>query len=256
MSLRPVHPLRARGLRRRYGGTLAVDAVDLDVAPGAVVGLVGPNGSGKSTTLRLVAGLERPDGGSIQVAGHTGGSVPARAALGYVPDSPTGLDELTVAELLALTRVLYGAPAGFDARAAVLLAAFGLEGDRDVPLGRLSLGRRRQVSLVGALALAPPLLVVDEASAALDPEAVVVLRDALAALAERGSGVLLATQDLHFAESACTDVHLLSAGRTLARGRLVEVERELGASTLESAVLAALGRLSPRDALRTVFRDR
>jgi ABC-2 type transport system ATP-binding protein len=230
-----VRPLGVDGLRVRFGSVSAVDDVSFAVEHGEVVGLIGPNGCGKTSTLRAVVGLLRPAAGRVVVNGILQGSLAARAQLAYVPDEPDGLDELAVEEYLVLARELYRAGAGFDARAGALGAAFGIATRRRVRLGALSHGQRRIVSMVAAFALSRPLVVVDEATAALDPEAAVVLRDVLRTLAARGAGVLVATQELAFAERVCDRVVLLSAGAVVAGGRTTEL------LPLEKTFLAAVG---------------
>jgi ABC-2 type transport system ATP-binding protein len=244
--LRPTPaPLAADGVTKRFGHTTAVVDLALHVQGGAVLGLVGPNGSGKTTALRLLLGLVRPDAGAIRVAGHPAGSLEARGSVAYVPDEPAGLDELTVDEYVALTRSLYAARAPFDDRAAALLRAFALDAARRTPLGALSHGQRRAVSIVAAAALRRPVLVVDEATAALDPEATAVLRELVRAEAARGAGVLVATQDLHFAEQCCDEVQLLARGRTIALGTVGDLGERYAAGSLEEVYLAALGHGRP-----------
>lgn len=239
--VRPVAPLVVRGLRVVYGRTAAVDGLDLTVEAGTVVGLVGPNGCGKTTTLRAVLGLVQPAAGTIDVQGVRGGTLRARALVASVPDEPTGLDELSVAELLQLTASLWRAESDFARRAELLLGVFGLRERARSQLVSLSHGQRRLVSVVAAVALDRPLLLVDEATAALDPEAVIALREVMRVAAERGAGVLVATQDLHFAELVCDRVTLLSAGRSVAEGTIAELRRRHSAATLEGVFVAALG---------------
>jgi len=226
---------------KRYGGVVALGGVDVGVRAGEVVGLVGPNGSGKTTLLHVAAGLVHADLGVAVVAGSPAGSRRAREALALVPDEPSGFDELTVAELAALVHALWGADSAAASRAAVLVDAFGLGARLGQRLGTLSRGLRRQASMVAALSLAPPLLLVDEATATLDPEAVVVLREAVRALAARGSGVLLATQDLHFAATTCDHLVLLARGHVLERGAPGELCDRYGAETLEDVFLTVVG---------------
>jgi ABC-2 type transport system ATP-binding protein len=228
--------------------------VDLRVAAGVVVGLVGPNGSGKTTLLRAAAGLITIDEGSIRVAGAPAGSRPARQATALVPDEPTGFDELTVAEFVALVHALWAADEKATGRARMLMAAFGLDDRSDQRLGTLSRGLRRQASAVAALSLAPPLVLVDEATATLDPEAVVVLSEAVAALASRGCGVLLATQDLHFAAGACHEIVLLHRGAVIDRGEPGALRARHSASSLEGVFLAAVGDGRLRERVRNAFR--
>ena len=138
--VRPVLPLLVRGLRVVYGPRPAVDGLDLTVEAGSVVGLVGPNGCGKTTTLRAVLGPVQPDAGTIDVQGLRGGTLPARALVASVLDEPTGLDELSVAELLQLTALLWRAESDFVRRAELLLGVFGLHERARSQLGSLSHG--------------------------------------------------------------------------------------------------------------------
>jgi ABC-2 type transport system ATP-binding protein len=247
--LSEVRPLVVEGLDVRYGAVRAVADVGFEIACGRVVGLLGPNGCGKSSTLRAIVGLVKPRAGRVRVNGVEQPSTRARAQLAYVPDEPEGLGELAVAEYLALVRALYRDGAAFDARASTLCDVFGLAGRRRVRLDALSHGQQRVVSIVAALALGRPLVVVDEATAALDPEAVVVLREALRAAAEHGAGVLVATQDLGFAEHVCDEVVLLSEGRVVARGEVGEL------SPLEDTFLAAVGAAERVGEVRLALRD-
>ena len=230
-----------RGLVKRFGAVTALGGIDLSVAPGSIAGLVGPNGSGKTTALHVIAGILTPDAGVVEVAGVRAGSLRARRAAAFVPDDPTGLDELTVAEHVALVAALHRAGAGADRRAAALRDAFCLGPRWHTRLGTLSRGLRRQAALVAALALDTPLVLVDEATATLDPEAVVVLREAIAARALRGAAVLLATQDLGFADAVCDEVVFLARGRSVGAGRPEELRAAHDAVSLESALLAATG---------------
>jgi ABC-2 type transport system ATP-binding protein len=233
-----VRPLAVERLELRYGQVVAVAELSFAVEPGRVVGLLGPNGCGKTSTLRAVVGLLGPRTGRVVVNGLPQASIAARAQVAYVPDEPDGLDELCPDELFALLRTLYRAGADYDGRAQKLVRAFDFETRSRVLLGALSHGQRRIASMIAAFALARPLVVVDEATAALDPEAVAVLREVIRALARGGGGVLVATQELAFAERVCDDVVLLSAGRVVASGTVAEVA---AGRRLEQAFLDAVG---------------
>ena len=244
-------------LSQTFGSVQALAEVTFAASAGEVVGLVGPNGCGKSTTLRLICGLTDVRRGAVTVAGLPAGSLAARARLAFVPDTPTGFDELTVSEYCALYASMFQASPAYGGKVSVLLTAFGLEGRLRARLGTLSTGMRRQVSISAALALGTEVVVVDEAAATLDPEAVIVLREALRAVARRGATVLLATQDLHFAQTACDRLVLLHRGRLLDQGSFAELrERHVpsrsAATDLEDVFLAALGQ---HDLVATLRRD-
>jgi ABC-2 type transport system ATP-binding protein len=236
--LAAVRPLTVDGLELRFGPVHAIFELTFSVERGCVVGLIGPNGCGKTSTLRAVTGLLRPAAGRVRVCGSPPDRPAARRRFAYVPDEPDGLDELCVDEYLRLVRALYRAEGGFERRAHALLRAFSLETRGRIRLRALSHGQRRATAIVAALSLARPLLVVDEATAALDPEAAALLREALRAAAAAGSGVLVATQELAFAERVCDDIVLLSAGRVLAAGAVRTLTR---ARSLEEAFLDAVG---------------
>ena len=247
-------PLVVQGVSKRFGASVALEDVDLLVATGSIVGLVGPNGSGKTTLLRLAAGLIAGDSGSIVVAGAPAGTHEARASSALIPDEPAGFDELSGAEFVALAHALWKADEQARTRARALVHAFGLEGRLDQKVGTLSRGLRRQVSAVAALSLGTPLVLVDEATATLDPEAVVVLGEALVALSGRGAGVALATQDLHFAAAVCDEIVLLHRGVVIDRGSPVELRARHAAESIEDVFLAALGDGLLRSRVRDAFR--
>lgn len=246
----PFPVLVAEGVTHAYGPVVALDGVALTVAPGAVVGLVGPNGSGKTTLLGAVCGLVVPQAGRLEVLGRPAGSLAARRSIALVPDDPAGLDELSVEEHVRLQRALRGGGEDMRRRAEVLLDAFGLAVHRNTPAGRLSRGLRRRAAIVAALQVGAPLTLVDEATATLDPEAIVALDEALTALTQPGRAVLLATQDLHFAYRVCDEIVLLAAGRVVAAGPPAAVASARGTAGLEEAVLEALGETDLRERVR------
>jgi ABC-2 type transport system ATP-binding protein len=229
-------------LGKRYGSTVALETINLVVARGETVGLVGPNGSGKTTLLHLVAGLTRPDVGGATVCGAPAGTRHARSSLAFVPDDPIGFEELTVLEQAGLLRSLYEVGSEWFDRVTALLEAFSLAGRRDTRLGALSRGLRRQASFAAAFALGTPLVLVDEATATLDPEAVVVVRSILRAHTRGGASTLLATQDLSFAQEACDTVVLLERGVVIDAGAPGELCERHACGSLEDAFLSAVGR--------------
>jgi ABC-2 type transport system ATP-binding protein len=222
----------ARGLRARHGATRVLHDVTLALRRGEVLGLLGPNGAGKSTFVSCVCGLLRPDGGHLRVLGldpaHDGATV--RLRIGVALQQAALPHRLRVAEAAALFAALH--PRAADPGA--LLERFGLAGLRDRDFCALSGGERQRLLLVLALLHGPELLVLDEPTTGLDPQARHALWDHLAALRDEGLGVLLVTHDVHEAETLCDRVAVLAGGRVLAAAP----PAEFGAGDLEHAYLA------------------
>ena len=224
MTSQPPGPaVRVRGLVKRFGRTVAVDGVDLEVAPGEVVGFLGPNGAGKTTVLRVLTGALRPSSGEVSVLG----SVPltdlpqARRGLGYLPGDLRLPPHLTGREVLDLFDGLRGEQS--PAERARLVARFDVP--LDVPTAALSKGNRQKVGVVQALTGAPRLLLLDEPSSGLDPLAQEVLEDEVRAAARRGAAVLLSSHVLREVEQVADRVVLLRRGTVVAAARLEELRR-------------------------------
>lgn len=195
--------IRADGLSRSFGGHQAVDEVTFTVEPGEVVGLLGPNGSGKTTTIRMLLGLLRPDGGRAEVD----------RPLGYLPEHLQPYDGLTVRGYLRFCARTRRLPR--TALAAAMAAADVTDLERR-PIGRLSKGQRQRVGLAQAVLGAPRALVLDEPTAALDPKQVVGVRQLVRRSADGGAAVLVSTHLLAEAAATCDRVVVLSAGRVVA----------------------------------------
>ncbi len=204
--------VETRGLRYSPGGGFSIDNLDLQVRAGAIYGYLGPNGSGKTTTLRLLLGLLRPQGGSITVLGCT---IPVQAAevlgrVGYVPEQPHFDQTRTVRELLRFQAAFYTT---WDWPAAeALLKQFELD-DRK-PFGRLSKGQKAKAMMLTAMAQRPDLLVLDEPTDGLDP---VARRDILSSLldyvADRQATVIISSHLVHELERICDWVGVMDGGR-------------------------------------------
>lgn len=199
--------IHATGLTRRYGAAApVVDAVDLQVAAGEVVGLIGPNGGGKSTLLLLLAGLVRPSAGEVRVRGLPAHELPTSAAgtVGLITAEPGLYPALTVRENLVWFAGLSGRPAAWTERALIGPAReLGLDAHLDRPVAELSSGQRQKASLVRALLLAPSVLLLDEPTANLDPLSAHTLLARIRALADSGLAVVLCTHDLRAADPIC-----------------------------------------------------
>lgn len=221
-------------LVRRRSGRAVLDGVSLAVAPGTIVGLIGLNGAGKSSLVDCLAGLARPDAGSMLVAGHQPGSPAARRATGVLLQNPGLPARLRVGEALALFAALRGE--GVDAG---LVAAMGLEGLAMQRVDRLSGGQAQRLGLALALNGAPPVLLLDEPGSALDPAMRRDLAHVLRARQAAGTAILMATHDLAEAASLCDRLLLLHRGRLLADAPPAALAA-MGAS-LADVVLAMTG---------------
>jgi ABC-2 type transport system ATP-binding protein len=236
--------IRISGVTKRYGQKTVVRELSLTVEPGMVASLVGPNGCGKTTTLNMIAGLKTPDGGRISVSGYDTIVSPldAKRNLGFVPDTPSGFEQLNVREYIDLYRNVYRqARARYEERSRVVLEAFGLLEYDETNLGELSHGIRRGVAITAALSLDVPNILIDEPTVGLDPESVVVLRRLVKHIGRSGSGVLLATQDLAFAERVCDHLFLIHNGRLIADGNPALLLERYHANSIEEAFLEATG---------------
>jgi ABC-2 type transport system ATP-binding protein len=233
---------RCESLQKRYGSTVALGGVDLEVAPGELLGLLGPNGAGKSTLTKIACGLVRASGGTAEIEGAPAGSAEARAAIGYLAELFRFPDWLTADELLTLHQELAGSSGGAGERAE-LLDLVGLAEARDTKVGAMSKGMQQRLGIAQALVGSPRLLMLDEPTSALDPVGRRVVRDLLRELRSRGVAVVLNSHLLSEVELVCDRVAILVAGQIRARGtpadlakpRGVEVDTEDGPRSFPQA---------------------
>jgi len=223
---------------KRYGGLLALDALDLSIPSGALFALVGPNGAGKTTALGLLTGLLAPTSGRALVSGFDVAREPleAKKRLGFVPDRPLLWPRWTPRETLRFVGAAFGlAGAELEARIDRELAAQGLCEVADARNDSLSHGTRQRVALAQAFLHDPPLYVLDEPMVGLDPVAQRTLAERLLGKAAAGASVLFTTHQLQVAEELASDAGLLVGGQLVARGSPRDM-RSVGGATGLSAV--------------------
>jgi ABC-2 type transport system ATP-binding protein len=228
----PTPTLDIKGVSKRFDGTAAVKNISLHLHPGEIYGLIGPNGSGKTTTLKMVAGLYRPDKGNT-VASPTA----AKKHIGFVPDDPSAYDRLTGREFLQFVGELFGMDRpSRDEQIETLLAQYHLQRLADGQFERYSRGTKQ---ILAALLHAPSLLLIDEPMVGLDPESARVTVRLLREFAHRGGSVLVSSHTLPVAEELCHRFGVLVEGRIVAEGRLAALRQEAGLASgdLESCYL-------------------
>jgi ABC-2 type transport system ATP-binding protein len=219
-----------RALRKRYGATLALDELDLEVAEGESYGFLGPNGAGKTTTIRLLLGLHRATGGHCEMFGLDcwAERVRVHRRVAYVAGEPSLWPGMTAAETLAFLGRLHGGTDPVYVRE--LIERFDLDADKKVRA--LSKGNRQKVQLIAALATRAEVLLLDEPTSGLDPLMERVFRDCLSEAKARGQTVFLSSHILSEVEAVCDRVGILRAGRLVDEGTLAQL-RHLSAQIID-----------------------
>jgi len=217
--------IRVQHLTKRFGDRVAVNDVSFEIRPGEIIGFLGPNGAGKSTTLRMLTGFLRPSAGSISVGGidAIANPVKARAVLGYLPESVPLYGELRVEEYLTFRARLKGvAGKQIKSRVGAALELANVTDVRHRIIRQLSKGYRSRVGLADALVADPPLLILDEPTAGLDPNQIRQVRDLVRFMAGKKT-VLLSTHILPEVESTCERVLIIDRGRVVGEGTPAEL---------------------------------
>jgi len=242
----PTAALALLGLRKRFGATIAVDGLDLEIPAGSFYGIVGPNGAGKTTTLSMATGLLTPDAGTVLVHGIDLWRDPDRAkpTLGVLPDGLRTFDRLTGAELISYAGLLRGmAPAMVEERRDDLLAALDLDAVGRTLVADYSAGMTKKIALACALVHAPRVLVLDEPFEAVDPVSAKAIRRILQDFAATGGTVVMSSHVMALVERVCDHVAIVGHGRVLAHGTLEEVS---GGGDLEERFVGLVGDTSER----------
>ncbi|MDP9282243.1 MAG: ABC transporter ATP-binding protein [Chloroflexota bacterium] len=226
----------ALGVRKRFGATLALRGLDLRIRAGEIYGLLGPNGSGKTTFIRCVAGLLRPEGGTLTVLGGTPRAAVSAGRVGYMTQAAALYGDLSVQENLSFFAALQGVKHADERIEEALRTVDLLERRRSV-VNTLSSGMRTRVSLAATLLHRPSLLLLDEPTVGVDP----LLRQEFWAhfrkLASSGITMLVSSHVMDEA-ARCDRLGLIRGGVVLAEGSATELVTRAGTRDLESAFLA------------------
>lgn len=244
MSTDPSTPAVAlRGLRKVFGSKVAVNGLDLEIAPGELYALLGPNGAGKTTTLRMTAGLMKPDSGDIKIFGIDAVAAPvdAKRIMAWLPDEPMLYDKLTPLEYLEFIAGLWSvAPGTAEKRAAELIDVLQLGPVRHQRCEGFSRGMKQKVALAGALIHEPRLIMLDEPLTGLDAAIARDVKDLLTARVKAGATIILTTHILEVAERLANRIGIVADGRLVAEGTLAELRAAAGHkhTTLEDVFLS------------------
>jgi ABC-2 type transport system ATP-binding protein len=230
--------IRTRALARRFGATVAVAGLDLDVPAGQIVGLLGPNGAGKSTTMRMLTGTLVPTGGTAEVDGIdvVRDPVAVKRVIGYVPESGAVFETLTGREYLELVAALYRLPDA-EARARIRrfteffeLSTDALEGRQ---LAACSKGTRQKIVITSALLHNPKVLLFDEPLNGLDANATLLMKTLITSLAREGRTIVYCSHLLDVVERVCERIVVIHEGRVVADGTLAALQAATGEASLE-----------------------
>ncbi|MDK2463654.1 MAG: ABC transporter ATP-binding protein [Candidatus Korarchaeota archaeon] len=218
-------------VRKSYGDVVALDGVSLTVEEGEIYGLLGPNGAGKTTLMEIIAGLRAPDSGEVRVLGVDVVEHPRRVRelVGFNPQETLLYDPLTARENLEFVAALYSMPRDeFQRRLEELTDLLGMADFLDRRTGKLSGGQQRRVSLAASLLHRPPVIILDEPTVGLDPDARRDFWNLIEGLRSEGRTLLISTHYMEEADELCDRVAIIDRGRIVAVGRPEELKARRG----------------------------
>lgn len=233
--------IETQDLTKRYDELVAVDRLNLTVRAGEVFGLLGPNGAGKTTTILMLLGLTEPTAGSVRVLGLDPVRQPlsVKARVGYMPDQIGFYDGMTARENLVYIARLNGLRrADYDARISAALHEVGLADVADRLVATFSRGMRQRLGVAEVLIKQPKLIIMDEPTLALDPEAAREFLELIRTLSAEGRTILLSSHLLHQVQAVCDRVGLFSRGRLVLEGTVPELARNVLGGAYRIAVEA------------------
>ncbi len=226
-----MNALEVEGLTKLYGEVRALDSVSFQVVEGEIFGLLGPNGSGKTTLMEIVAGIRSPTSGSVRIFGHDAFTRREEVSrlIGFNPQETMLYDDLTGWENLRFVASLYGLEGReFRERVEELSEMLGAGDLLNRRVDRLSGGQKRRISLMASVLHSPRLLILDEPTVGLDPEARRDFWEVIWRLRDEGSTILLSTHYMEEADELCDRVAVMDRGRIVAIGEPEELKRRHG----------------------------
>ncbi|HIR64836.1 MAG TPA: ABC transporter ATP-binding protein [Candidatus Faecousia faecigallinarum] len=236
--------LRINRFTKTYGNKVAVDNLNLHIAPGEIFGFIGHNGAGKTTTLKACCGILQFDQGEITVCGHSIRKEPlaCKQSLAYIPDNPDLYEFLTGLQYLSFVADIYGISKA-DRQAGIQKygGLLGMTDDLSLPISQYSHGMKQKVAVMSALIHRPKLILMDEPFVGLDPLASHQLKNVMAQHCAAGGAIFFSTHVLEVAEKLCHKVAIIKNGKLVAAGPMEEVR---GNASLEEVFLELEGQPS------------
>lgn len=226
----PETVIETKGLTKRYSGFTAVDNLNLAIQHGEVFGLLGPNGSGKTTTILMLLGLTEPTAGQVRVLGLDPVRQPltVKAHVGYLPDQVGFYENLTARENLNYIAKLNSIPRPeATARIEEMVARMGLAANIDQRVGTFSRGMRQRLGLAELLLKRPQIIIMDEPTLGLDPDAARLFLRIIGDLRAEGITIMLSSHLLHQVQAVCDRVGLFHQGRIVLEGRVPDLARRI-----------------------------
>lgn len=238
----PSFACQLRGVHKAFGTVRAVDGLNLAVRRGELYAFLGPNGAGKTTSIRMLAGLLRPDQGEVEIEGVSMATQPeaAKRPMAYIPDDPLLYGKLRPLEFLEFVAALWSVPsAEAEKKSEHWLRHLSLWEKRDETIESFSRGMKQKLSLAAGLLHSPTLLLLDEPLTGLDASAARLVKDILLDFVREGKTVVLTTHILEVAERLAQRIGIIQAGRLIAEGSLDELRAQTGQDgrTLEEVFL-------------------
>jgi ABC-2 type transport system ATP-binding protein len=245
-----------RGLNKAFGGTKAIDHLDLVIPRGATYGLIGPSGAGKTTTIRMIMSILFPDSGTLSVLGRRS-ALEAKDRIGYLPEERGVYRRMRVDAFLSyIGRLKGGVPGEVEARATHLLTRLGLADAAKKKCEDLSKGMLQRVQFVATIVNRPDLIILDEPFSGLDPVSVRLLKEMVAEEHRRGATILFSTHVMAHAEELCEQVVMIHKGRKVLDEPIAGLRRQYDLRTIRLEPLHGSANLMSLKALPGVERVR
>ncbi len=228
--------IHLHGLIKSYGALEVLKGVDLEVPLGQIIGYIGPNGAGKTTTVKILVGMLDDFGGEAAVCGLDvrANALDVKRRIGYVPETAVFYDPLTPRQYLGFLGQIHAmSESETERRGSSLLEMLGLAADMDSPLATFSKGMRQKVLLAAALLHNPEVLFLDEPLSGLDANSVILVKEIIGGLAERGKTIFYCSHVMDVVERLCHRIVILDDGRIVADGSFEELQSQSTGASLE-----------------------